>query len=246
MLEGVGLGWRGHSSCRHVAARQGAATAGPDPARRSRSDGPSVVDDRSRYALSTAPSGRCRARRSATRPPAASWPSDDRHPAHRAARVADTFREPGAQRQIRLVAQPEPGQLDHRCGAGAGCRTWRSPARGRSRRSARGSAPARRRPRPAAGCRTGGTGPRATAARRAAADPLQPEQRRDGWLRLARRPASRSAVARLLDLGDLRADQLEPLDLAHELGLQAVPAAAARRRCAARRGARRRSLRSGS
>src|SRR4051794_31861531 len=144
----------------------------------------------------------------------------DRDPADPPAPLPDALAEPGAQGGVRLVAKPEPGELDHGVAqpAVAGLRdallALGPAALPRARRQA-------------------GVGGELPSVVEAAEQRLEPEQRAElgpdplepgeGGGRRRRLVVRRRAdqrVALTLDRGHLRGDQLDPLDLPPDLGLE--------------------------
>ncbi len=128
--------------------------------------------------------------------------SHDRDPPDPPATLPDTLAEPGAQGRVRADSAATAKRARPWRAAGVGCRTWRCPVLGWSRRSAMGLAPSRRTPPPVAGWRSGGTRLPATAARRARdQSPSGPVRRspalpgRATWKRSAHRAAARRRLS---------------------------------------------------
>src|SRR4051794_11771440 len=143
----------------------------------------------------------------------------DGRPAVPTAAGTDPLAEPPAQGGLGLVTQPEPGELDHR----------RGQARVARLRDALlapdAAAQPRRRRQPGVGGELPpvGEGPEQALEPEQRgglrADPLEPQQEgRRAGRRLGRRRGERVALG--LDLPDLAHQQLEPLDLAADLGLE--------------------------
>jgi site-specific DNA recombinase len=145
----------------------------------------------------------------------------DRDPADPPPSRPDPFPEPGAQGGVRLVAEPEPGELDHGVAQASVARLGDAllalgpTALPRARRQAR-------------------VGRDLPPVIEAAEQRLEPEQRAElaadaleARERRGRRPGSGSLGRRLdqritlaLDRGDLRGDQLDPLEFPPDLGLE--------------------------
>src|SRR3954453_8360073 len=145
----------------------------------------------------------------------------DRDPADPPPSRPDPFPEPGAQGGVRLVAEPEPGELDHGVAQASVARLGDAllalgpAALPRARRQAR-------------------VGRDLPPVIEAAEQRLEPEQRAElaadaleARERRGRRPGSGSLGRRLdqritlaLDRGDLRGDQLDPLEFPPDPGLE--------------------------
>ena len=132
--------------------------------------------------------------------------------------------EPLAQRRMRLVSQPQPGELDHGCSQPRVAGLGRRLVRARRSRSARASAPVRHKRQPGVGWKSSGTS-------------LRPEDGREVWGRSPSRsinivagsgaavsPALSGRSEQRISLSlhglDLLEQEFEPIKLAADLRLQ--------------------------